>query len=485
MLMKPTNKWSRRQILKGAGVALSLPWLETFAPRTAKAQAAGAKKRFLSVYFPNGTAAYWHPTGMGFKDGWKLSPILEPAMSIKSSLMVLQNVGYPAGLRMCNPNHSQLCAGLWTCVQPDLNPAVARNATSVDQLIAQHIGSATSLPSLQVGCSTMNSYADTHHPAHSRSISWASPTQPLYKLVSPQAVFDRLVAGGVPMSTPGGNMNPAPDPLAARRRAQKQSVLDYVKENATSINPQLGTSDRRKVDEFMTSVRDLEKRVAAPPMQIQTAMCTPLKRPTEVYAVNSVPAGYNRESHVVLMTDLVAMAVICDITRVVSYMIDDARSDYAYTFLKLRNFTAAGSTPSTMNVSNGNIASGLSGYHGLQHAGDTNDGFATIGHWNVQMATRLAEKLAAASEGGAGSVLDNSTMVFGSGMHGGNHRGIDVPFAIIGGSGGVLKKDYFSVGAGEGFYAGDIHLTIMQKVFGMPIQTFGPPTTALLPEILA
>jgi hypothetical protein len=483
--MNPDNKFSRRKLLKGAGVALSLPWLETFAPRTARAQAAAVRKRFVSLYFPNGTAAYWHPTGMGFKDAWKLSPILEPALPIKSSLMVLQNVGYPPGLRMCSPNHSQLCAGLWTCVQPDLNPAVARNATSVDQLIAQHIGSATSLPSLQVGCSTMNSYADTHHPAHSRSISWASPTQPLYKLVNPQAVFDRLVSGGGGMPTGMGNMNPTPDPVAVRRRAQKQSVLDFVKDNATAIHPQLGTSDRRKVDEFMTSVRDLEKRVAQPAMQIPPAMCTPLTRPTQVYAVNSVPAGYNREAHVMLMTDLVAMAITCDITRVVSYMLDDARSDYAYTFLKLREFTAGGSTPSNMNVSNGNIASGLSGYHGLQHAGDTNNGFATIGHWNVQRATDLATKLAAVSEGAAGSVLDNTTIVFGSGMHGGNHRGIDLPFAIIGGSSGVLKKDYFSVGAGEGFYVGDIHLTIMQKVFGMNIQTFGPPTTKILPEILA
>jgi hypothetical protein len=483
--MNPNNKISRRKLLKGAGVALSLPWLETFAPRTAKAQAAGARKRFISLYFPNGTAAYWHPTGTGFKDAWKLSPILEPAAPIKHSMMVLQNVGYPPGLRMCAPNHSQLCAGLWTCVQPDLNPAVARNATSVDQLIAQHIGNQTSLPSLQVGCSTMNSYADTHHPAHSRSISWSSPTQPLYKLVNPQAVFDRLVAGGAGMPMPGGNMNPTPDPLAVRRRAQKQSVLDYVKDNASAIHPQLGASDRRKVDEFMTSVRDLEKRVAQPAVQVTPVMCTPRARPTEVYAVNNVPAGYNREAHVKLMTELVAMAITCDITRVVSYMLDDARSDYAYTFLKLREFTAGGSTPSTMNVSNGNIASGLSGYHGLQHAGDTNNGYATIGHWNVQQATDLATRLAAASEGAAGSVLDNTVMVFGSGMHGGNHRGIDLPFAIIGGSSGVLKKDYFSVGAGEGFYVGDIHLTIMQKVFGMPITSFGPSTTQILPEILA
>ena len=479
-----SKNWSRRQILKGAGVALGLPWLETFAPRTARAQVAGARKRFVGLYFPNGTADYWHPTGMGSGDAWKLSPILEPAAPIKPYLTVLQNVGYPVGLRQCNPNHSQLCAGMWTATQPDFNPAVARNATSVDQLIAQAIGDATTLPSLQVGCSTMNSYADTHHPAHSRSISWASPTQPLYKLVSPQAVFDRLVGPGGGPPTAGGNMMPVADPAAVRRRAQRNSVLDYVKENAAGIQPRLGTGDRKKVDEFLTSVRDLEKRVQDSSVTLPAVSCMPRTRPTEMFGVGAVPANYSREAHVMLMTELVVMALQCDKTRVITYMIDDARSDFAYTFLKLRQFTAAGSTPSTANVSNGAIASGLTGYHGLQHAGDTNDGFASINHWMVQRATDLAQKLAASQEGAAGSVLDQTVIVFGSGMHGGNHRGIDIPFTLIGGGAGVLKKNFFAVGAGDGFYVGDIHLTIMQKVFGMNVTSFGPSTT-IQPAILA
>ncbi|HXI57706.1 MAG TPA: DUF1552 domain-containing protein [Polyangia bacterium] len=481
-----SKNWSRRRLLKGAGVALGLPWLETFAPRTARAQLGAARRRFVSLYFPNGAAEYWHPTGAGLGDNWKLSPILEPATPIKQYMTVLQNVGYPPGLRTCNPNHSQLCAGMWTCTQPDFNPAVARNATSVDQLIAQAVGGATTLPSLQVGCSTMNSYTDTRHPAHSRSISWASPTQPLYKLVNPQAVFDRLVANDTAPPSGAGNNTPSVDPVAERRRLQRKSVLDYVMENATGVQPRLGTGDRKKVDEFMTSVRDLEKRVSEPIMPgMIGAGCTPRTRPPEAYAVASVPPGYNREKHVTVMTDLVALALQCDKTRVVSYMLDDARSDFAYTFLKLRNFTAAGSTPSTMNVSNGAIASGLTGYHGLQHAGDTNDGFATINHWMVQRATELVQKLAASPEGAAGSVLDQTVIVFGSGMHGGNHRGIDIPFTLIGGGGGVLKKNFFANPPGDGYFVGDIHLTIMQKVFGMNITSFGPPTTQLLPDILA
>src|SRR5262245_64449578 len=102
--MKPTS-WSRRNVLKGVGVTLALPWLETFAPRTAKAQAAAAKKRYVALYFPNGTANFWNPTGSGTGDAWKLSPILEPAAPIKQYMTVLQNVGYQPGLRTCNPKH--------------------------------------------------------------------------------------------------------------------------------------------------------------------------------------------------------------------------------------------------------------------------------------------------------------------------------------------------------------------------------------------
>jgi hypothetical protein len=264
----------------------------------------------------------------------------------------------------------------------------------------------------------------------------------------------------------------------------KKSALDYVAEHATGLQPKLGASDRRRVDQFLTSVRDLEKRVQEPGMQIVGASCTPRTRPPEAYAVNSVPMTYSRETHANVMTDLVVMALQCDVTRVVTYMLDDARSDFAYTFLKGRTFTATGSTLNGMNVSNGNISSGLAGYHGLQHAGDTNSDFASINYWLVEKATQFAQKLAASSEGGAGSVLDNSVVLFASGMHGGNHRGIDIPFTLIGGGGGVLKKDYFAVGPGEGFHVGDIHLTIMQKVFGMNVTSFGP-STSIVPDILA
>jgi hypothetical protein len=164
-------------------------------------------------------------------------------------------------------------------------------------------------------------------------------------------------------------------------------------------------------------------------------------------------------------------------------MLDDARSDYAYTFLQARNFTTAGSTAASGSVSNGNIADGLAGYHGLQHAGDTNNGFATINYWMAQKAADLALKLKASTEG-ATNILDQSVIVFGSGMHGGNHEGIDIPVVLIGSGGGVLKQNVFASFPAMSQYIGNVHLTIMQKVFGMTGATF-PMSTGVIPDILA
>jgi hypothetical protein len=194
-----------------------------------------------------------------------------------------------------------------------------------------------------------------------------------------------------------------------------------------------------------------------------------------------VMAGYDRNAHADVMTDLVVMALQCDLTRVVTYMLDDARSDFPYIFLKLRNFTATGSTLATSSVTNGNISSGLSGFHGLQHAGDTNDGFATINYWLTEKAAQFATKLMNSQEG-ATNILDNTTIHYGSGMHGGNHAGVDIPLALIGGHGGALKKDTY-VNYTSAQLLQNIHLTIMQKVFGMNTASFAA-STGIAPEIV-
>jgi hypothetical protein len=464
-----TNTLHRRAMLKGLGVALALPWLETLAPRTARAQA-DAITRYVTLYFPNGTAEFWLPSAPGAGDAWTLSPILEPLAAVKQYVSVLSNVSNyaPFGGHI-EPSHSSCAASTWTCVKPG-GDGKTQSGISVDQVIANRIGSMNPLPSIQVGLSTLDSFTDGLPAQHSRSMSWKSAAEPLYKTVNPQAVFDRLVAGA---PTAAGS---APDPAAVKRRALKRSVLDYVLESASGLQKTLSVSDRARLDQFLTSARSLEKRVAEPTMQVATGgtACLPGTRPAASYAVGNVPQGYNRDAHASLMIDLVTMAIRCNITRVVSFMLDDARSDFVYDFLTQRKFTDAGSTPGTGKVA---------GYHGLQHAGDRNDGFATIGWWNAQKAAELASKLLAIQEGETGTALDNTVITFASGMHGGNHDARNLPIALIGGGGGTLKTNQHLAFANEQRLA-DVHLTLIQRVFGCPASSFGA-SAGIIPDLLA
>jgi hypothetical protein len=450
-------------MLVGAGVTLALPWLESLAPRATRAQTVAAPRRYVALYFPNGTADFWRPSATGAGSAWTLSPILEPLAPVKRYTTVLSSVSNysPFGGHV-EPSHSNCGASTWTCVKPS-GPGNQHNGISVDQRIAQHVGSATPLDSIQLGLSTLDSYEDGLPGQHSRSMAWKSATEPLYKIVNPQAVFDRLTAGGVA----SGSAAPDDEAMADARRAREQSVLDFVLEDAASVHGKLGVSDRAKLDQFMTSVRALEKRVAAPGMQLSGASCAPIARPSAIYGVGNVPPDYDRGAHAELMIDLVVMALACDLTRVCSFMLDDARSDFVYDFLPQRKFTDSGSEPAGGTVG---------GYHGLQHAGDRNDGFATIGWWNAQQAASLAQKLAAVQEGGD-SLLDHTTIVFASGMHGGNHDARDLPIALIGGggktaSGTVLKQDHHLDFADDQRLA-DVHLTILRHVFDIPDPSFG------------
>jgi hypothetical protein len=458
----------RRAFLRGAGVALALPWLETLAPRSARAQVSQIQ-RYISLYFPNGTAAFWKPSGTG--EDWSLSPILAPLAPVKDYLTVLTNVSNyaPFGGHV-EPSHSNLGAATWTCTKPS-GDGNANSGVSIDQAIAKQIGAQTRLPSLQVGLSTVDSYTDGLPGQHSRSISWQSAEQPLYKIVNPQAVFDRLMGDG----TGTGSV----DADAERRRVLKKSALDYVLADATELHKKLSKSDQARLDQFLTSARNLEKRVAGMSMPAGAGECQGGTRPNEAYAVGDTGDDYDRNHHAELMIDLVVMAIRCDVTRVVSFMLDDARSDFVYDFLENRTFTDEGSTPGSGKVG---------GYHGLQHAGDRNNGFATIGYWNAEKAAQLAQKLKEIDEGDAGNALDNSVICFASGMNGGNHDAGELPLALIGGggktaSGTLLRMNRHQVFTDETRLA-DVHLTVLKDVFGVDADSFGA-SSGTLPELLS
>lgn len=467
--MSKTKILTRRNILRGAGVALTLPWLESLAPRGARGQATLARRRFVAMTFPCGTADFWTPTGTGAGNAWKLSPILAPLAPLKSKVSVLSNVSNysPWGAHI-EPSHGHLLGALLSCTRAN-GPNNNLGGISVDQVIANGLGPVTRLPSLQVGLSTMNSSTDGLPGQHSRSISWNAAGEALYKLVDPQRVFDALFNVG---------------PTGTNTRVDDQSVLDAVVAQATSLSTSLGRGDRARLDEFLTSVRAVEKSIASQGMM---AACTSVTRPTESYDVGHVPATYDRNVHADLMIDLVALALQCDLTRVVTFMLDDGRSDFAYDFLSPRAFTADGSVPTTSSMPFGSL-------HGISSQNEPNSPWATINYWFVEKLARLCQKLQALPEAG-GTVLDQSVVWFASEMHGGNHDGRDLPLLYVGGAGGRLAVDRrfdFSTRARMAEDLANVYLTFLKNVFDLPETMFGKGMgdyvdagTRIVPELLA
>jgi hypothetical protein len=451
-------RFSRRTVLRGAGVALALPWLESLAPRAARGQAAAPPRTFIAMSFPEGATSFWKPQTPGSGDGWKLSSILAPLANVKPYVNVLANVGNygPFGGHV-EPSNSNLNAAILTCTRAKPTPPPVTVGTSVDQVIAQAFPGRTRLDSLQVGLSTLDSYTDGLPGPCSRSISWRSPTEPLYKIVNPQNVFD-LITGA-------GGLTPAEgDAFSLARRAKNKSVLDYVLGHATTVRGQVGRSDRPRLDQFLDSVRALETSIQAS----GSSACAVGPRPPESFGVAMVPPDYNRDTHANIMIDLVVMALSCDVTRIVSFMLDDARSDFVYNFLKVRHFTVDGSTPDPGGAVVG-------GYDGIIHAGNDNDQHSTACFWFVQKLARLAEALQACPTA-TGNMLDDATIWLGSEMHGANMDGLDLPIAMVGKGGGRLKTNQYVDFATTGRQTerlANLYLTILRNVFDLPNTTFG------------
>ena len=469
---------NRRTVLRGAGVALTLPWLESLAPRTARAAAATYPKRFLPIFFPNGSANYWQPANTGKGDAWSLSPILQPFQALKSKSIVITNMeNYTpfkvlAGTATLNPSHGQCPGAFLACVDAnvvrDQLKTQEANGITADQVLAQSAAyaNATGKQSMQLGLSTVYSYCDGKDCSVSRSISWNSATEPMYKDVDPGTVFDAIVGAT------GKATGSAPDPLAAQRRLFGKSVLDAVLENANRTRATLGSADQQKLDQFLSSVRTVETNVTSTSTAVVSAGCSVGTRPTMTAAPqgipDNVPGGYNKGTHADLMNDLIVMAFQCDVTRVISYMLEDERSEFIYSHVPLRNFTAAGSTPSTGTQTCGN-------YHGAQHAGDTNDDFSTISWWNSSKVAALASRLDAIEDAPGVSILDNSVIMYAAAMHGGNHQSNQLPLMLIGGGGGTLLTDqHVKYGDTPGDRPmRDLYYTLLNKTYGLNVPSFG------------
>jgi hypothetical protein len=450
-----------------------LPWLESLAPRSLRAQAPASPRRFLPIFLPNGAPELWRPTSSGRGDAWRLSSILEPfGASLKAKLSVLSglengSVFNANGSAHVEPSHGRLGGAWLTCVDAAaVRAQLGRdeaNGISLDQVLAQHdaFKGQTALASLQVGLSTPLGNCDAQPCSSSRSVSWANATQPLYKLVDPLEVFNRMLAVA-PAQDPGGTAAIE----AQKRRARNASVLDAVLENAQRTRARLGESDRRRMDEFLESVRAVERRVTGVSAGMTNALCTLPSRENLPRAEQSERAprqtteGYDKGLHADAMNDLIAMAFECDVTRVISYMLEDERSEFTYDHVAVRAFTAEGSSPSGGRCPE---------YHVAQH--DAGDVFASIVWWNVGKVADLCRKLDAIEESPGVSVLDNCVVFLGACMHGSNHEANELPALLVGGGKLGLKNDQHVVL--EDRPLRDLYITLLNDVYGLNVVDFG------------
>jgi hypothetical protein len=452
---------SRRTFLRGAGVAITLPWLESLAPRAARAQAL-VKRRYMPIFLPNGAAEAWKPATVGSGAAWQLSGVLQPLEALKSKVTIISGLengtAFNAnGGSSVEPSHGRQPGAWLTCIDPGVVRAqlgvTEANNISLDQTMAKtaSVNGGTPVKSLQVGLSTWYSYCDGHPCSNSRTVSWSEAGKPMYKSVDPLEVFNKLVG----VSGGGGGS----DAEMMKRATLNKSVLDAVRENSARTQLKLGAADKSRLDQFLTHVRAVETKATQLSMGMGgLASCTPIARPTMAQVLpdkaKQNTATYNKGDHADVMNDLIVMAFQCDATRIITYMLEDERSEFAYSHVPRRTFTATGSAAGTGNCGE---------YHNNGQHGEQNE-FATITWWNVGKVAALCAKLDAIKEGDK-SILDNSVIMFGGAMHGSNHACNELPIAMIGGGGGKLKTDQHIVLQNR--WLRDLHTTVMKDVFGM------------------
>ena len=401
---------SRRTVLRGAGVALALPLLDSMVPaQTPLARtAANPKTRFTGIFVPHGMApGWWIPNGPTL-DPNNLPTIMQPLAKVSDQTVILSGMWSkcaepPPGVT--GADH-WVAAGFMAAEKPKkATGADIFNGITIDQIIAQKIGQENLLPSLQQaiedpGANSSNC-GEGYSCAYTNSISWASHSVPLPMELNPQVVFERLF-GDVQAKTPQQR---------ALRREQDKSILDSITEGLASFKKTLGPADKQRVDEYADSVREIERR-----LEIASKSTGDISQEGIV-----VPAGVpdTFDEHVKLQFDLQALAYQADITRVSSLL-------YA------RDLTGRSYPLSGTNTS----------FHGGSHHAENPDrikDYSLINRYHVSCLAYFAEKLKSIKDGD-GTLLDHTLVLYGTNMGNSNqHVHYDVPHILVGGAGGRLK----------------------------------------------
>lgn len=439
---KSKRSVSRRTFLRGVGVTAALPWLESVpvwgaAPDSSNSGASASPKRFAALFMGCGiNADHWWAKGSG-KD-------MELGKSLESLVPLKEKLNFVTGLF----NKSATGVGIHPGQTGNIlsgaslqKGAELRGAISMDQVLANRFKDDTEQPSLVLGCEQpVTGYHETNFSmAYSSHISWQSATSPVPMEAYPSLAFDSLF-----------------DNRGSRRN---QSVLDRVQEEATALSGQVSANDRARLDEYLTSVREVEKRIEATRAHKDKAEERAKDKGKPVIAMKRPDDGLPEDirEHMRLMCDIVAIGFQTDKTRVATLLLNRDLSGLFYPFLNVRD-----------------------AHHGASH-NDRSDSYEKISRYYCSQFGYLAARLDAMKEGER-TVLDNTCLMFISSMWSGSqHDSSKVPLLLAGGLGGALPTgrvlDYTKKGDANRKLC-SLYLSIMDRM-GVTLDRFGDATTRL------
>src|SRR5687767_8167882 len=428
----------RRTVLRGLGAALALPFLDAMTPAIARAaqQRTRAAHRFLTFYVANGMAMeYWTPKGEGA--AFELSPILEPLAPYRNQILAL------SGLK-ANWNYIHAGASgsfLTGTVRGGRNEVEIIADVSMDQLLARHFANETQVASLELAMDPPNNAgACTGNLScvYTHTLSWRSPTQPLPMEFNPRAVFEKLF----------GDSGSTDRAAREARLRQHKSILDSVSDKLAALRRRLAPQDQVKVDQYAESVRDVERRIQRAEEQRDTDL--PIMDQPQ-----GVPAVF--EDHLELMLDLQVLAFQSDLTRVISFMISKEQSARPYPQIGVPE-----------------------AHHPLSHHGEVPELIARmskINRYHTELFSKYLSKLRATPDGD-GTLLDHTTILYGSGISNSNrHSGDNLPILLMGGGTGRLKGGRHLAYTDKPSMA-NLLVTLMDKM-DVPVERLGGSTGRL------
>ncbi len=448
----------RRAFLRGAGVTLALPLLDSMLPAQTPLAKSGAmpKPRFTGIFVPHGMApGYWIPEGGGPGEPksdpgaktFKNPMIMQPLEPFRDRTVIMSGLWS----KSAEPPPGQTGADHWVaaaylCADKPRKTTGADvyDGTTIDQIIANKIGQENLLPSIQLaledpGANSSNC-GEGYSCTYSNTISWSSPTQPIPMELDPQVAFERLFGSG------GSDAKER-----AARREQRRSILDSVSASLPAFKKTLGPADRARMDEWETDIREIERRLDL------AKKSTGVADDTGFVAPAGVPEAF--DEHVKLHFDLQTLAFKGDITRV-------------STVLFARDLTARRYPESKVT----------SGFHGASHHAENPRNIETYSHINqyhVKCLAYFVEKLRNTKEADGSSILDNSLILYGTNMGDSNqHLHYDVPHILIGGAQGQLKGDRHLHYETKTVSTGNLLLSILD-MYGIHQDSIGDSTGRL------